>query len=189
MKLHVIWDQAGNGMSTKSDIIPTKYKSTANLNPENYHLYIACKLATATARSDGVKTLTPVASRQGNLTKDKYKPGDFISTYQYVVSTPGCILSSYGQEANHNCFQGGTIYSDTAWKLVWVTPEPSLPWYKQGKDLQISFWRLNLTIVHCQAQHWIGTVLQKFKACCGTTVYVSSVNFHMSAVDICLKSP
>ena len=35
----------------------------------------------------------------------------------------------------------------------------------------------------------IGTVLQKFKSRCGTTVFVPSVNFHMPAANIHLESP
>ena len=102
MKPHKIKDQSGKVVNTKPAVIPTKYKSTANLKPESYPLCIASKLATANTRSDRVTTLTPVSSRQGTLVKDKYKPGDFISTYQYVARTPGRLLLGYGQEANHN---------------------------------------------------------------------------------------
>ena len=76
-------------MATKPAIIPTKYKPTANLKPESYTLGIACKLATAKTRSDGVYTKTPIANKTGILARDKYKPGDLISTDQYVVKTPG----------------------------------------------------------------------------------------------------
>ena len=96
MKPHVIKDQSGKVVNTKPAVIPTKYKSTANLKPERYPLCIACKVATAKAKSDRVTTLTPVASRQGTLAKDKYKSGDFISTDQYVVRTPWRLLSGYG---------------------------------------------------------------------------------------------
>ena len=70
--------------------------------------------------------LHPVPFKTGILAKDKYEPGDFISTDQYVVRTPGCILSGYGQEALHNCFQGGTIYQDAASKSVRVQNQVSL---------------------------------------------------------------
>ena len=126
MKPHEIKGQSGNVVNTKPAVIPTKYKSTANLKPESYPLCIACKLATAKARSDGVNTTTPVPSKTGILAKDKYEPGDFISTDQYIVRTPGRLLSGYGREALHNCFQGGTIYQDAASKLVRVQNQVSL---------------------------------------------------------------
>ena len=63
MKPHVIKDQSGKVVNTKPAVIPTKYKSTTNLKPESYPLCIACKLATAKARSDGVTTSTPVPSK------------------------------------------------------------------------------------------------------------------------------
>ena len=99
-------------------MIPTKFKSTKNLKPSEFPLCQACKLATAKAKSAGVKTSKPVASQQHVLSRDKYEPGDMISTDQYTVKTPGRLFKGYGREAQHNSFHGGTIYQDAASNLV-----------------------------------------------------------------------
>ena len=125
MKPHQIKDQSGRVVATKPVVIPTKYKSTARLKPADYPICIACKLTTAKARSDGVKTSKPIPSKTGILSRDKYEPGDMISTDQYVVKTPGRLLTGYGREALHNCFQGGTIYQDAASMLVRVQNQVS----------------------------------------------------------------
>ena len=56
---------------------------------------------------------------------DKYKPGDIISTDQFVVKTLCRLKSGYGREASHNCFHGGTIFQDAASNLVRVQPQVS----------------------------------------------------------------
>ncbi len=45
---------------------------------------------------------------------DAYEARNFVSADQFVVSTPGHLLSGYGREASHNQFHGGTLLHDAA---------------------------------------------------------------------------
>jgi hypothetical protein len=87
---------------------------------------MACKLATAKTKSPKEKTTKPVKQKEGILSRDKYKPGDLISSDQFVVMTPGRLLTGYGREAPHNSFHGGTIYQDAASNLVRVQNQVTL---------------------------------------------------------------
>ncbi len=49
---------------------------------------------------------------------DAYEAGNFVSADQYVVNTPGRLLSGYGQEAPHNQFHGGTLFHDAVTGLT-----------------------------------------------------------------------
>ncbi len=57
---------------------------------------------------------------------DAYEAGDFVSADQYVVNTPGRLLSGYGREAQHNKFHGGTLFHDAATGLIWAKNQVSL---------------------------------------------------------------
>ena len=126
MKDQIIYDQDGKMLYTLPPVIPTKYKSTKNIKPENLPCCKACKLATAKTRSTGTSTSKPVANKQGILSRDKYEPGDMISSDQYIVNTPGRLLSGYGRDAQQNCYHGGTIFQDAASNLVRVQNQVSL---------------------------------------------------------------
>ena len=89
MRPRVIQDQAGNEVEKLPPVIPTQYKSTKNLKPDQYPVCAACKLATARAKSPEEKTSKPVKQKEGILSRDKYKPGDLISSDQFMVMTPG----------------------------------------------------------------------------------------------------
>jgi transposase InsO family protein len=126
MKPQVIYDQSGKMIGTAPPVIPTVYKSTKNIKPADYPCCQACKLATAKTRSTGTSTSKPVASKEGILSRDKYEPGDMISSDQYVVNTPGRLESGFGRDAHQNCYHGGTIYQDAASNLVRVQNQVSL---------------------------------------------------------------
>ena len=126
MKPQNVRDQEGTIITKCPPVIPTKFKSTANLKRDQYPLCLSCKLATAKARSSDVITQKPVASKEGALSRDQYEPGDNIATDQFVVKTPGRLIKGYGREAIHNCFHGGTIFQDSASNLVRVQPQVSL---------------------------------------------------------------
>ncbi len=49
-----------------------------------------------------------------------YDTGNFVPADQYVVNTPGRLLSGYGQEAPHNQFPGGTLFHNVATGLIWA---------------------------------------------------------------------
>ena len=62
----------------------------------------------------------------GNLSRDKYEVGDYMSTDQFLCKTPGRIPSGFGQEQHQNRFHGGTIYNNAASGLIWVENQVSL---------------------------------------------------------------
>ena len=57
---------------------------------------------------------------------DEYKCDDFVSIDQFVVNTPGQLLTGYGQEGDNKCFNGGTIFHDAATGTIWVENQVSL---------------------------------------------------------------
>ena len=126
MRPQVIRDQDGNVIVRRPPVIPTKFKSTKNLKPEHFPMSMAAKLATAKNRGTGTSKSSAVRSKEGILARDKYEPGDAIHTDQYIVHTPGRIVSGYGREAAQNCYHGGTIYQDAASNLVRVQNQVSL---------------------------------------------------------------
>ena len=67
-----------------------------------------------------------VLYKEGLLSRYKYEVGDFVSTDQLVVRTPGRVPNVYGRERRENRFHGGTIYNDAASGLIWVENQVSL---------------------------------------------------------------
>ena len=67
-----------------------------------------------------------VAEAEGIMSSERYETGHFVSMDQYVVKTPGCLPSGYGQESNVNMFHGGTIFWDAASKIIHVKNQVSL---------------------------------------------------------------
>ena len=126
MKPQHIRDQTGVLVTTRPPVIPTTFKSTANLKPADFPMNLASKLAAAKAISPAVSTVKPVPAKTGILSHDKYQPGNMISSDQYAVKTPGRLQKGYGQEALHNCYHGGTIFQDAASNLVRVQNQVSL---------------------------------------------------------------
>ena len=84
------------------------------------------ELARAKTRSPKVKTSQAIAEREGVIAGYNYKPGDFVSTDQFVVSTPGRLLEGYGRESAENCYDGGTIFVDACSGAQFVSPQVSL---------------------------------------------------------------
>ena len=126
MKPQLIRDQDGNLVTIRPPVIPTVYKSTANLKAADYPMNLASKSAAAKTRSPAVSTSKPVKANEGILSQDKYVPGDLISSDQYVEEIPGRLEKGYGCEALHNCYHGGTIFQDAASNLVRVQNQVSL---------------------------------------------------------------
>ena len=73
-----------------------------------------------------LRAVKKLQSKEGALSKEKYEPGDMISTDQFIVRTPGRKLSGYGREGKELCYQGGTLYADAASRLIRVEPQVSL---------------------------------------------------------------
>ena len=75
-------------------------------------------LCIAKKRSPGVVKKKAVPNKNGILARDKYGVGDFISTNQFVVKTPGRLPSGFGRERHRNRICGGAIYNDAASGLI-----------------------------------------------------------------------
>ena len=63
---------------------------------------MSCQLTQARKRSPVVKQQKAIVEKEGILARDKYEPGDFVSTDQFVCSTPGRLEGGYGREAKDN---------------------------------------------------------------------------------------
>ncbi len=100
-------------------VINPIFKSTPNL--ETPPLCQICQLACSMHCMPKVNQLTVAKlDQQGALSQDASKAGDFVSADQYIVNTPGRLLSRYGREAPHNQTHGGTISHVAAIGLFWA---------------------------------------------------------------------
>ncbi len=86
----------------------------------------SCLLARTKKRSPNVSQTQPLEDREGAITRDQYKVGDFVSTDQFICKTPERLRTGYGRESQDRCFQGSTIYNDAALGLIWVENQVSL---------------------------------------------------------------
>lgn len=151
MRPQVIKDDNGNVVKTLPPIIPTKHKSTAYCA---HPVCLSCKLATMKSRSPQVKTSKPIKAKEGVLTHNKYEPGDFVSADQFIVKTPGRLVSGYGKEQPGNRYHGGTLYSDGASRVIYVQVQISLGSGEtvMGKA-KFEEWMWNLAGVLCKEYH------------------------------------
>ncbi len=69
----------------------------------------SCLLARAKKCSSKDSRTQPLEDREGAITRDQYKVGDFVSTDQFICKTPGRLPAGYGRESQDRRFQGGTI--------------------------------------------------------------------------------
>jgi len=86
----------------------------------------ACELGRARRRPTGSTKQLAVEEKAGILSARHYQPGDLVSMDQFVSGTPGRLFSGYGREAQHNRFQGGTIFNDAGSGAIWVEHQVSL---------------------------------------------------------------
>jgi hypothetical protein len=104
-------------------VIPSKFATASScLIPK----CTACQLASMRKRNPQVVKQLPIPEKEGILSWDKYEPGDFVSSDQFVVKTPGRLLKGYGREGAEHRFHGGTIFNDAASGVIWVEPQVSL---------------------------------------------------------------
>lgn len=85
-----------------------------------------CELGRARRRPTRSTKQLAVDEKAGILSANQYRPGDFVSMDQFISGTPGCLFSGYGREADHNRFQGGTIFNDAASGAIRVKQQVSL---------------------------------------------------------------
>ena len=67
-----------------------------------------------------------IKSNVGAISRDKYVPGDFVSTDQYVVNEPGCLPTGVDREAEHSMFYGGTMFRDACSRYIFIKNMVSL---------------------------------------------------------------
>jgi len=79
-----------------------------------------CLLACAKKCSPKVSRTQPLEDREGAITRDQYKVGDFVSTDQFICKPPGRLPTGYGRESHNRHFQGDTIHNDASSGLIWV---------------------------------------------------------------------
>ena len=65
-----------------------------------------------------VSIVKAVPDKEGILARDKYEVGDFISTDNFFVRTPGRLPYSYDCKRHKTRFHGGNIYNDAASGLI-----------------------------------------------------------------------
>eukprot|EP00804_Cyclotella_cryptica_P022545 CCRYP_009449-RA/>CCRYP_009449-RA protein AED:0.37 eAED:-0.02 QI:0/0/0/1/0/0/2/0/345 len=104
-------------------VIPPKFASTPNCPIPKRH---SCELARQKRRSPQVKKSTTIPEKEAVLSRDRYEGGDFVSADQFVVNTPGRLLSGFGREDDRYRFHGGTIFKDAATGIIWVECQVSL---------------------------------------------------------------
>ncbi len=87
-------------------VITPIFKSTPNLKTPP--LCQSCQLACSKRRVPKVnQPMKAHQDQEGALSWDACKAGNFVSADQYVVNTPGRLLSGYGREAPHKQLDGG----------------------------------------------------------------------------------
>ncbi len=91
-----------------SHVITPVFKSTPNINTPT--LCQSCQKACSKRQAPKVnQPMKAWQDEEGVLSRDAYEAVDFVSVDQYVVNTPGRLLSGYGREVPHNKFHGGTL--------------------------------------------------------------------------------
>ena len=58
--------------------------------------------------------------------RDKTEVGDFVSTDQFFCKNTGILPTGYGRESRDRRYQGGTIYNDATYILIWIKNQVSL---------------------------------------------------------------
>jgi hypothetical protein len=86
----------------------------------------ACQFAKQRRRPTGAIQHKIVSTHDGNLIKNNLRPGGCISTDQFVSSIPGRLPTSFGKEAAHEMFTGGTVFVDDASGYFHVENQVSL---------------------------------------------------------------
>ena len=104
-------------------IIKPKYASTSSCR---IPLCQSCLLARSRRRSPNVKRSQVNQDSEGAISRNKLEVGDFVSTDQFICSTPGRLPTGYGREGPNNGYNGGTIYNYAALGLIWVENQVSL---------------------------------------------------------------
>ena len=86
----------------------------------------ACHFAKMKRRSTGSSSEQKVMNKDGILKVGNLKPGDVVSTDQYVSKLLGRLPHTKGKESDSEKYCGGTIYVDEASGFMYVNHQVSL---------------------------------------------------------------
>ncbi len=115
-------DDVGRELILPPVIAPT-FASTPHCPIPMCH---SCELACQKRCSPKVKQSHAISEKEALLSRDQYEAGDFVSADQFVVNTPGRLLSGFGCENACDKLHGGTIFQDAATGIIWVECQVSL---------------------------------------------------------------
>ena len=62
--------------------------------------YESCMMDCFNKRSTGDNKVNSLSEKQGDLTRDKYEVGYFVSNYQFICNTPGLLTTGYDKESS-----------------------------------------------------------------------------------------
>ena len=103
-------------------ILPSKHKANACKLPQ----CAACHFGKMHLRATEATTEKKVAAKDGSLKANHLKPGDMVSTDQYVSKELGRLPHTRGKESLKERYVGGTIYVDEASGFVFAQHQVSL---------------------------------------------------------------
>ena len=115
-------DDVGRELILPPVIAPT-FASTPHCPIPMCH---SCELACQKRHSPKVKQSHAIPEKEALLSRDQYEAGDFVLADQFVVNTPGQLLSGFGCENARDKLHGGTILQDAATGIIWVECQVSL---------------------------------------------------------------
>ena len=80
-----------------------------------------CKISSARKKSPPSPTVGAKDPEKVDvLAKERYMPGDFVSSDQFKVPVPGRRLWGYGKEKDEDLYNCGTVFHDMASSYIWM---------------------------------------------------------------------
>ena len=122
MHVHTAKELKGNYFLMPMVIKP-KFSSTPKCPVPKY---MSCELAHAKKHSFQVVQKQAIKEKEDILALYKYQVGDLVSLDQFVINTPGPLLTGYAQEGDNNLFYDGTTFNDVTTGAIWVKNQLSL---------------------------------------------------------------
>jgi hypothetical protein len=121
---HMEWIQKlfrvreGDGQS----VLPSRHKANSCPVPQ----CAACHYAKQHLRATKATIETKVEQKEGSLKAEHVRPGDMVSTDQYVSKVTGRLPHTRGKESEREQYVGGTIYVDEASGFIYAKHQVSL---------------------------------------------------------------
>jgi hypothetical protein len=103
-------------------VLPTKYKANSCVLPQ----CAACHFAKMHLRPTEATTQTIRPEKDGALKTGHLKPGEMVSTDQYVSKQLGRLPHTRGKESANEKYHGGTIFVDEASGFVFLQHQVGL---------------------------------------------------------------